>query len=124
MKSLAINQPLFSAITVGGLPGAGRDRSVGSWVSKNHEDGMERGAGPKPDDWAGLPFNDAGRAKALSFSQSHHLLCRNASAGSRPSGISLPGPFSLKIWSENDPFTGKIQAWVLGGWETRAPMTI
>jgi hypothetical protein len=34
------------------------------------------------------------------------------------------GPFSLKIWSENDPLTGKIQAWVLGGWETRAPMTI
>jgi len=34
------------------------------------------------------------------------------------------GPFSLKIWSENDPLTGKINAWVLGGWETRAPMTI
>jgi hypothetical protein len=34
------------------------------------------------------------------------------------------GPFSLKIWSESDPLTGKIVAWVLGGWETRAPMTI
>ena len=34
------------------------------------------------------------------------------------------GPFSLKIWSETDPLTGKIVAWVMGGWETRAPMTI
>jgi hypothetical protein len=34
------------------------------------------------------------------------------------------GPFSLKVWSESDPLTGKIVAWVLGGWETRAPMTI
>jgi len=35
----------------------------GSWTAKNHEDNMERGAGPNPDDWAGLPFNEAGRAK-------------------------------------------------------------
>ena len=38
----------------------------GSWQSINHEDALERGAGPNPDDWAGLPFNDSGRAKALS----------------------------------------------------------
>ena len=38
----------------------------GSWASINHEDALERGAGPNPDDWAGLPFNEAGRAKALS----------------------------------------------------------
>ena len=39
----------------------------GSWASINDEDSMERGAGPNPDDWAGIPFNDAGRAKALAF---------------------------------------------------------
>jgi hypothetical protein len=42
----------------------------GSWVSINHEDALERGAGPNPADWAGLPFNDSGRAKALAFNQS------------------------------------------------------
>ena len=42
----------------------------GSWQSINHEDSLERGGGPYPDDWTGLPFNESGRAKALSFSQS------------------------------------------------------
>ena len=42
----------------------------GSWASINHEDSLERGGGPYPDDWTGLPFNESGRAKALSFSQS------------------------------------------------------
>ena len=32
----------------------------GSWASINHEDAMERGAGPNPSDWAGLPFNESG----------------------------------------------------------------
>ena len=39
----------------------------GSWASKNHEDALERGAGPNPDDFAGIPFNESGRAKALSY---------------------------------------------------------
>ena len=28
----------------------------GSWASINHEDALERGGGPYPDDWTGLPF--------------------------------------------------------------------
>lgn len=95
----------------------------GSWASKNHEDGLERGAGPNPVDWAGLPLNDSGRAKALSFSQS---------IISEPERICwfqtqwhiAAGPFNLKIWNQTDPLTGKTVAWVIGGWETRAPMTI
>jgi hypothetical protein len=95
----------------------------GSWTAKNHEDNMERGAGPNPDDWAGLPFNEAGRAKALSFSQSTISMPERICWFQTQWHIAA-GPFSLKIWSENDPLTGKINAWVLGGWETRAPMTI
>src|SRR5271170_4955168 len=95
----------------------------GSWTSKNHEDNMERGAGPNPDDWTGVPFNEAGRAKALSFSQSTISMPERICWFQTQWHIAA-GPFSLKIWSENDPLTGKILAWVLGGWETRAPMTI
>ncbi len=40
----------------------------GSWAAINHEDALERGAGPNPADWVGLPFNESGLAKALSFS--------------------------------------------------------
>ena len=46
-----------------GLPALAEIDLSGSWTAKNHEDNMERGAGPNPDDWAGLPFNEAGRAK-------------------------------------------------------------
>jgi len=106
-----------------GLPALAEIDISGSWQSKNDEDAMERGAGPNPDDWAGLPLNDSGRAKALTFSQS--LI-------SEPERICwfqtqwhiAAGPFSLRIWAENDPITGKVAAWVIGGWETRAPMTI
>jgi hypothetical protein len=95
----------------------------GSWQAINHEDAMERGAGPNPDDWAGLPFNESARAKALNFSQS---------VISEPERICwfqtqwhiAAGPFSLRMWAVPDPVTGKIQAWVVGSWETRAPMTI
>lgn len=95
----------------------------GSWASKNHEDAMERGAGPNPDDWAGLPFNEYGRAKALSFSQSTISMPERICWFQTQWHIAA-GPFSLRIWSEQDPVTGKTLAWILGGWETRAPMTI
>jgi hypothetical protein len=95
----------------------------GSWSSKNHEDAMERGAGPNPDDWAGLPFNEYGRAKALAFSQSTISMPERICWFQTQWHIAA-GPFSLRIWSEQDPVTGKTLAWILGGWETRAPMTI
>ena len=106
-----------------GFPALAEIDLSGSWTAKNHEDAMERGAGPNPDDWAGLPFNDAGRAKALSFSQSTISMPERICWFQTQWHIAA-GPFSLNIRSENDPITGKIVAWVLGGWETRAPMTI
>ena len=105
------------------LPALAEIDLSGSWASKNHEDALERGAGPNPDDWAGLPFNESGRAKALSFSQSTISMPERICWFQTQWHIAA-GPFSLKIWSETDPLTGKIVAWVLGGWETRAPMTI
>ena len=95
----------------------------GSWASLNHEDAMERGAGPNPDDWAGLPFNDSGRAKALSFSQSTISMPERICWFQTQWHIAA-GLFSLRMWAVPDPVTGKVQAWVVGSWETRAPMTI
>jgi hypothetical protein len=106
-----------------GIPALAEIDLSGSWTSKNHEDAMERGAGPNPDDWAGLPFNEAGRAKALSFSQSTISMPERICWFQTQWHVAA-GPFSLNIRNETDPLTGKIVAWVLGGWETRAPMTI
>ena len=106
-----------------GIPAFAEIDLSGSWTAKNTEDAMERGAGPNPDDWAGLPFNDSGRAKALSFSQSTISMPERICWFQTQWHIAA-GPFSLKVWSESDPLTGKIVAWIVGGWETRAPMTI
>ena len=46
-----------------GLPALAQIDLSGSWASKNHEDALERGAGPNPGDFTGIPFNEAGRAK-------------------------------------------------------------
>ena len=95
----------------------------GSWASINHEDALERGGGPNPDDWAGLPFNAAGRAKALSFTQSVISMPERICWFQTQWHIAA-GPFSLRIWAQPDPLTGKPIAWIVGAWETRAPMTI
>jgi hypothetical protein len=95
----------------------------GSWASINHEDSLERGGGPYPADWAGIPFNEAGRAKALSFSQSTISMPERICWFQTQWHIAA-GPFSLRMWAVPDPITGKVQAWIIGAWETRAPMTI
>src|ERR1700691_6111190 len=105
------------------LPALAEIDLSGSWTSKNHEDNLERGAGPSPDDWTGLPFNDAGRAKALSFSQSITSMPERICWFQTQWHIAA-GPFSLNIRNETDPLTGKIVAWVIGGGGKRAAMTI
>ena len=68
MKKTIVVLALFLCATA--VPVLAEIDLSGSWQSINHEDALERGGGPNPVDWAGLPFNEAGRAKALSFSQS------------------------------------------------------
>ena len=113
----------FIILISAALPALAEIDLSGSWTAKNHEDAMERGAGPNPDDWAGLPFNASGRAKALSFSQSTISMPERICWFQTQWHIAA-GPFSLRISSQSDPLTGKVVAWVVGGWETRAPMTI
>jgi hypothetical protein len=120
LNKIALGLALVLSVS---LPALAEIDISGSWASKNHEDALERGGGPHPDDWAGLPFNDSGRAKALSFSQSTISMPERICWFQTQWHIAA-GPFSLKIWSQDDPITGKIVAWVIGGWETRAPMTI
>ncbi len=106
-----------------GLPALAEVELSGSWTSKNHEDALERGAGPNPDDFTGIPFNAAGRAKALSYSQSQISMPERICAFYSQWHL-MVGTFGMKIWNEADPLTGKTVAWVIGAWEDRAPMYI
>jgi hypothetical protein len=106
-----------------GFPALAQIDLSGSWASKNHEDQLERGAGPNPDDFAGIPFNESGRAKALSYSQSQISMPERICAFYSQWHMMI-GTFGVKIWNETDPVTGKTVAWVIGAWEDRAQMTV
>lgn len=95
----------------------------GSWAARNHEDALERNAGPYAVDYTGLPLNDEGRAKALSYSASQ-LGMIERQCGLWPPFYLLQGPFGMKVWNETDPVSGTTIAWKIGGWEDRAPTTI
>src|SRR5437879_11469404 len=88
----------------------------GSWASKNHEDALERGAGPNPGDFTGIPFNESGRAKALAYSQSELSMPERICAFYSQWHL-MVGTFGMKIWNESDSVTGKPVAWVVGAWE-------
>ena len=92
----------------------------GSWAARNHEDALERGAGPYAVDYAGLPLNDEGRAKALSYSASQ-LAMIERQCGLWPPFYLAFGPFGMKIWNETDPVSGTTIAWKIGAWETARP---
>jgi len=108
----AISVPVFAQIDLSG-----------SWVALNQEDMMGRMAGPYPDDYTGLPLNEWGRARALSYSQSQLSMPERICAFYPPTYLVI-GPFSLKVWNETEPLNGKTIAWTIGGWEDRAPTTI
>jgi len=76
-----------------------------------------------PVDYTGIPLNESGRARALSYSQSQLSIPERECLFYAPPYL-MQGPFGLKIWNETDPNTGSTIAWIIGGWEDRAPTTI
>ncbi len=96
---------------------------AGNWDQRWHEDYIEIAPGPEVVDYLGLPLNDQGRAKALSYSASMLSLPERQCMYYSPEYL-LGGPFRIKIWSEADPVTGKTVAWKISGTIDRAPLTI
>src|SRR5262245_47998373 len=95
----------------------------GTWASKNFEDALERAAGPYAVDYAGIPLNAEGRAKALAYSQSQ-LSQIERQCGLWPPFYTLFGPQPMRIWNETDPVEGRTTAMIIGGIEDRAPLRI
>jgi hypothetical protein len=93
---------------------------TGSWAARNHEfltgDGL-------PVDYSGIPLNDEGRTRALSYSESQLSMVERQCQG-WPVFYLLQGPFGLKIWSESDPVKGNVISYTIGAWEDRPPVTI
>jgi hypothetical protein len=93
---------------------------TGSWAARNHEvlagDGL-------PVDFTGIPLNEEGRIRALTYSESQLSTIERQCQG-WPAFYMVQGPFGLKIWSDSDPVKGNVISYTIGAWEDRAPLTI
>jgi hypothetical protein len=93
---------------------------AGSWAARNTED-ISRDSYPV--DYLGLPLNDEGRTRALSYNESQLAMIERQCEG-WPAFYFVQGPFGLKIWSDTEPVKGTAISFTIGAWEDRAPMTI
>ena len=75
---------------------------VGTWAPRNTED-ISRDSYPV--DYLGLPLNDEGRLRALSYNEAQLAMVERQCQGWPPFYF-VQGPFGLKIWSENEPVKG------------------
>jgi hypothetical protein len=93
---------------------------AGSWAARNTED-ISRDSIPV--DYMGLPLNDEGRTRALTYNESQLAMIERQCEG-WPAFYFVQGPFGLKIWSDADPIKGITTSWTIGAWEDRAPLVI
>ena len=93
---------------------------VGTWAARNTED-ISRDSYPV--DYLGLPLNDEGRTRALSYNEAQLAMIERQCEGWPPVYF-VQGPFGLKIWSDTEPVKGTTISFTIGAWEDRAPITI
>ena len=74
-------------------------------------------------DYLGLPLNDEGRLRALSYNEAQLAMVERQCEGWPPFYF-VQGPFGLKIWSDNESVKGGVISFTIGAWEDRAPIVI
>lgn len=104
---------LIAVVAVGHMAIAARvDAQVdlaGQWAARMHEDALERGGGPDPGEYQGLPINDADRRRGDAWTASlwtvpeHQCIPHPADYG--------PNFSNLRIWKDSDPYTNEVVAW-------------
>jgi len=93
---------------------------AGSWAPRGNE--FTTGSG-LPVDFTGMPLNEEGRLRALSYNESQLAMIERQCQG-WPASYLVMGPFGLRIWSDLDPVRGAVQSWTIGAWEDKPSMTI
>ena len=122
-RALGAATAVLGLLLLAGVPAVAEVDLSGSWAARNHEDSQLRFQGPSAVDYTGLPLNESGRARALSYSQSQLAEPERVCLFYAPYYMMI-GPFGIRMWSEADPHTGTVISWQIGGWEDRAPTTI
>jgi glyoxylase-like metal-dependent hydrolase (beta-lactamase superfamily II) len=82
---------------------------VGDWNGRYHEDQPDRVPGQEPNDYTGLPLNDAARMFADSFDVERTTLLEHICAP-----YAMPymfhGPLQFRVWETHDPDTQELVA--------------
>ena len=92
----------------------------GSWSPTNNEDVSNDTV---PVDYMGLPLNDEGRARALSYSESQLGMIERQCEGWAPTYV-MTGPFGMKISALSDPARGSLVKYTIGAWHDKLPLDI
>jgi hypothetical protein len=95
----------------------------GGWSSRMHEEWGDRFHGPDAVDFMGIPLNEDGRQKALSYSSSMLAMVERQCLQYGPF-YTMYGPQNLEFWSDDEPVTGRLIAWHISGAGDRLPRTI
>jgi hypothetical protein len=81
----------------------------GEWAPRYHEDQPERIPGPDMVEYHGIPINEAGRLRGLSWSSSLLSLPEHQ-CKPHPSDYAHRGPGEMRIWREIDSVTQEVIA--------------
>lgn len=120
-RRVAVVSAFFAALAMC-RPGFAEIDLSGYWQPDMAQDTANRGGGPDPDTFLGLPINADARAAALAWSpESLDELWRTCSPYSAP--YLLVGPFGFNIWPDTRA-DGYVVAWNISGTIDRAPTTI
>jgi hypothetical protein len=112
---------LLSAGPVLAQANAGRRIELaGSWTPTNQEWVSNDTV---PVDYVGLPLNDAGRIRALSYSESQLGMLERQCEG-WGAGYILTGPFGLKISTQYDSVKDNVVSYTIAAWEDKLPLVI
>jgi hypothetical protein len=109
---MSIATPLYAEIDLSGR-----------WATRNHEDYVDKTAGPPLVQYWGLPINDAARNRALSYTVGVLSVPERQCLYYGPQ-YRVSGPSNMAIWSESDAITGKVTAWHISGFFDLPPMVI
>jgi hypothetical protein len=115
LGSEPLQEPAHAQLNNSSLP-----EFEGSWAPTNNEDLSNDSL---PVDYMGLPLNEEGRARALSYSESQLGMLERQCEGWAPTYL-MTGPFGMKIGAQYDPSRGSIVKFTIGAWHDRLPLDI
>ncbi|HSC15747.1 MAG TPA: hypothetical protein VLI71_11550 [Gammaproteobacteria bacterium] len=109
------NVALIAFVLFSAAPAFAQVDLTGTWARSGQSD---NGAAREPVDLLGMPLNEDGRAKALSYDIAA-LSATERQCQMYTPFYALVGPFPLQISIVQEPITQKLLAWKIAGWGDR-----